>query len=117
MLKTKQVEKYTVSQYGSLPNVRRRFFADEVEPLRRKAKKGEQLSEDDTIYNAWLDEWTGFACLIQPKITLEEYEGIDANLYRTLTLAIEEVNSDGTEDAAPVMATSAQAKKKRSKTT
>jgi len=112
MLKTKIVGPYTVSQFGTLANVRARVFRDKVEPLKKKPAKGCELSEDDAIYNAWLDEWVTMACLIQPVISLDEYAEMSPRLMKELNEAVEEVNSDGLADMQEA-ATPAQAKKKR----
>ena len=112
MLKTKVVGQYTVSQFGTLANVRGRLFRERVEPLRKVAPKGGELSDDDIVYNMWLDEYISFASLIQPLITLDEYEVLSIELYSELSKAIEEVNADGIAELEKAM-TPAQAKKKR----
>jgi len=111
-LKTKQVGKYTVSQFGTLANVRGRLFRERVEPFRKVAKEGEELSDDDIIFNMWLDEYAGIASLVQPLITLEEYSEMSVTLYKDLNDAIEEVNAQGFADIN-LAATPEQAKKKR----
>ncbi len=113
MLRTKQVGKYTVTQFGTLASVRARYFNEEANKLRHITPEGETPSDDDEIYNLWLDDWVSLASSVQPKITIAEYESIDVNLMKELSDAISEVNATGTEDAEPHPATSDKAKKKR----
>jgi hypothetical protein len=111
-LKTKQVGKYTCSQFGTLESIRVRMFSEQVEPLKHKAAEGQELSVDDQAFNRWLDEWVSVAAVVQPLITREEYAVLSPNEQIELMTAIEEVN----EEIANVPITKVSKKKRLPRT-
>ncbi len=90
-LKTKQVGRYTVSQFGTLESVRARLFTEQIEPLKAK---GEALTDDQKAMNTWLDEWAGIAACVTPFISRDEYRELDLDVYVGLIEAFSEVTGD-----------------------
>jgi hypothetical protein len=109
---TKQVGTYTVSKFGTLESVRANIFAEQAAKLKRKPPNGGELSEDDEIYNKWLDHWVGIAAVVQPKITIEEFAELEPSEYGKLVAAIGEVNSELDEFAAAPVSEQDSKKKK-----